>query len=80
MAALALSIWLLFARGTDGVNRYGDIQQESEYSPSAARQSAPLSSADDVRERLAQAKKMFDDGTITESEYETMRASIIKDI
>jgi hypothetical protein len=33
-----------------------------------------------VRERLAQAKKMFDDGTITESEYETMRASIIKDI
>ncbi|HGV9338008.1 TPA: DUF805 domain-containing protein [Raoultella planticola] len=80
MAALALSVWLLFARGTDGVNRYGDIQQESEYSPLAARQSAPLSSADDVRERLAQAKKMFDDGTITESEYETMRASIIKDI
>ena len=38
------------------------------------------SAADDVRERLAQAKKMLDDGVISASEYEVMRANIIKDM
>ncbi|MFK3704953.1 DUF805 domain-containing protein [Klebsiella sp. NPDC088457] len=75
IAILVMSIWLLFARGTDGVNRFGEVPQDNE-----GGQSAPISSADDVRERLTQAKKMFDDGTISESEYATMRASIIKDI
>ncbi len=36
--------------------------------------------ADDVRERPAQAKKMLDDGVISASEYEVMRANIIKDM
>ncbi|MEX0499287.1 DUF805 domain-containing protein [Raoultella terrigena] len=78
--SLAMSIWLLFARGTDGVNRFGDVQQDSGDSAPPGAQSAPVSSAEDVRERLAQATKMRDDGTISESEYETMRSSIIKDI
>lgn len=74
--SLVMSIWLLFARGTAGVNRFGDAQQDN----ADGAQSAPVSSADDVRKRLAQATKMRDDGTISESEYETMRSSIIKDI
>ncbi|WP_404651745.1 DUF805 domain-containing protein [Raoultella terrigena] len=78
--SLAMSIWLLFARGTDGVNRFGDVQQDNGASAPPGAQSAPVSSAEDVRERLAQATKMRDDGTISESEYETMRSSIIKDI
>ncbi|MGE0970019.1 DUF805 domain-containing protein [Klebsiella sp. WOUb02] len=75
--SLLMSIWLLFARGTAGVNRFGDVQQDNN---AAGAQSTSVSSADDVRERLAQATKMRDDGTISESEYETMRSSIIKDI
>jgi len=78
--SLAMSIWLLFARGTDGVNRFGDVQQDNGDSTPPGAQSAPVSSAEDVRARLAQATKMRDDGTISESEYETMRSSIIKDI
>lgn len=78
--SLVMSIWLLFARGTDGANRFGDVQQDNGDSAPPGAQSAPVSSAEDVRERLAQATKMRDDGTISESEYETMRSSIIKDI
>ncbi|WP_045859277.1 DUF805 domain-containing protein [Raoultella terrigena] len=78
--SLVMSIWLLFARGTDGANRFGDAQQDNDGSAPPGAQSAPVSSAEDVRERLAQATKMRDDGTISESEYETMRSSIIKDI
>lgn len=78
--SLVMSIWLLFARGTDGANRFGDVQQDNGDSALPGAQSAPVSSAEDVRERLAQATKMRDDGTISESEYETMRSSIIKDI
>ncbi|ROR98198.1 DUF805 domain-containing protein [Raoultella terrigena] len=78
--SLLMSIWLLFARGTDGANRFGDAQQDNDGSAPPGAQSAPVSSAEDVRERLAQATKMRDDGTISESEYETMRSSIIKDI
>lgn len=78
--SLVMSIWLLFARGTDGANRFGDVQQDNDGSAPPGAQSAPVSSAEDVRARLAQATKMRDDGTISESEYETMRSSIIKDI
>ncbi|TDQ24657.1 uncharacterized membrane protein YhaH (DUF805 family) [Raoultella sp. BIGb0149] len=78
--SLVMSIWLLFARGTDGSNRFGDVQQDNDGSAPPGAQSAPVSSAEDVRARLAQATKMRDDGTISESEYETMRSSIIKDI
>lgn len=80
IAVLVMSIWLLFARGTAGTNRYGDEQQDDDNRPPAGQLGAVHSSAEGVRERLAQAKKMFEDGTINESEYETMRASIIKDI
>ncbi|XXD09091.1 DUF805 domain-containing protein [Klebsiella sp. R445] len=81
IAVLVMSIWLLFARGTVGANRFGDEQLNDDSSPLVAPPGAAAhSSAEGVRERLAQAKKMFEDGTINESEYETMRASIIKDI
>ncbi|VDR26324.1 Inner membrane protein yhaI [Raoultella terrigena] len=55
-----------------GANRFGDVQQDNGDSAPPGAQSAPVSSAEDVRERLAQATKMRDDGTISESEYETI--------
>lgn len=57
MAALALSIWLLFARGTVVLTAMATFNKRV----NTARQQpgrAPLSSADDVRERLAQAKNV----------------------
>ncbi|MRS16219.1 DUF805 domain-containing protein [Enterobacteriaceae bacterium RIT691] len=79
LAVLGMSLWMLFARGTTGSNRFGDDPLNPPASEFASVEPAKTT-ADDVRERLAQAKKMFDDGLINEVEYETMRSSIIKDM
>lgn len=79
LAVLAMSLWMLFAPGTSGSNRFGDDPLNLPTSEFASVE-PPKSSADDVRERLAQAKKMFDEGLINDAEYETMRNSIIKDM
>ncbi|HBZ4241520.1 TPA: DUF805 domain-containing protein [Klebsiella aerogenes] len=77
LAALVMSIWMIFTRGTVGSNRFGDEQNDDN---SGGNTMGKSSAADDVRERLAQAKKMLDDGVISASEYEVMRANIIKDM
>ncbi|MGR7688498.1 DUF805 domain-containing protein [Klebsiella aerogenes] len=77
LAALVMSIWMIFTRGTVGSNRFGDEQNEDN---SGGNTMGKSTAADDVRERLAQAKKMLDDGVISASEYEVMRANIIKDM
>ncbi|WP_316502045.1 DUF805 domain-containing protein [Klebsiella aerogenes] len=77
LAALVMSIWMIFTRGTVVSNRFGDEQNDDN---SGGNTMGKSSAADDVRERLAQAKKMLDDGVISASEYEVMRANIIKDM
>ena len=77
LAALIMSIWMIFTRGTIGCNRFGDEQNDDNSDGNTMGKS---SAADDIRERLAQAKKMLDDGVISASEYEVMRANIIKDM
>lgn len=77
LAALVMSIWMIFTRGTIGSNRFGDEQNDDNVGGNTMGKS---SAADDVRDRLAQAKKMLDDGVISASEYEVMRANIIKDM
>jgi uncharacterized membrane protein YhaH (DUF805 family) len=82
VAALVMSIWMIFTRGTVGSNRFGDEQNDDNSSNSApgAGMAGQTSAADDVRDRLAQAKKMLDEGVISESEYDVMRSNIIKDM
>lgn len=77
LAALVMSIWMIFTRGTVGRNRFGDEQNNDN---SGGGTTSRPSAADDVRDRLAQARKMLDDGVISESEYEVMRSNIIKDM
>jgi uncharacterized membrane protein YhaH (DUF805 family) len=82
VAALVMSIWMIFTRGTVGSNRFGDEQNDDNSSNNApgAGMAGQTSAADDVRDRLAQAKKMLDEGVISESEYDVMRSNIIKDM
>jgi uncharacterized membrane protein YhaH (DUF805 family) len=82
VAALVMSIWMIFTRGTIGSNRFGDEQNDDNSSNNApgAGMAGQTSAADDVRDRLAQAKKMLDEGVISESEYDVMRSNIIKDM
>lgn len=76
LSVLAMSIWMLFFKGSTGTNRFGDVQtnqnEKAHLNASA--------SADNVTARLGQAKKMLDDGLVSESEYEEMRKKIINDI
>ena len=76
LAILVMAIWMIFFKGTAGTNRFGDKQNynKDETMPNNYR------SADAVTARLEQAKKMRDDGLVSESEYEVMRTKIIKDI
>ncbi|WEF29773.1 DUF805 domain-containing protein [Klebsiella aerogenes] len=82
VAALVMSIWMIFTRGTVGSNRFGDEQNDDNSSNNApgAGMAGQRSTADGVRDRLAQAKKMLDEGVISESEYDVMRSNIIKDM
>ncbi|WP_312284683.1 DUF805 domain-containing protein [Yokenella regensburgei] len=80
IAVLVMSLWMLFAKGTAGSNRFGDDTLILAPVAAPEMQAVPANNADDVRERLAQAKKMFDEGLISEAEYETMRSGIIKDM
>lgn len=74
LSAVVMSIWMLFFKGTAGHNRFGDEQKQ--YPP----HNKNFTSVDNITVRLEQAKKMRDDGIVSESEYEEMRAKIVKDI
>lgn len=80
IAMFIMSLWMLFAKGTEGSNRFGDDTLIPVPVVVSEMQPTPANNADDVRARLAQAERMFDEGLISEAEYETMRSGIIKDM
>lgn len=75
LSLVAMSIWMLFFKGTLGPNRFGD-EQKKQNEIVKSNTSVPN---DNVTERLERAKKMLDDGLISESEYESMRKKILSD-
>jgi len=68
-------------KGTEGPNRFGDDPFDQGTAPAAiaapAGNKGPTVSMADKTEQLAQIKSLLDAGTITQAEFETMKATIM---